>query len=267
MEWIYSDSNETKKALAILRRFTYIGEHLEEQQNLFETAYHHIKSINPRIEDRTLFLWAWLCVNTRTLYTQLDRNPLNNLSMAPVIDFLNHTPDQTIANPMTYSALSGMSITSAHQLPAGSQVYITYGSHPNHKLLLEYGFVLPDNPHDYIQIELPLDAAQKSFLDSIGYLGEYTISKDEGPSFRTKVGIIVLSGERQDLIKKLVNGIISEDRFETKVTKLLDKLLRDEIIKWTSAIEPITNTTNEQLNCVKTLLQGWITIATAQLIY
>ena len=31
------------------------------------------------------------------------------------------------------------------------QVYISYGQHDNHKLLIEYGFCVPDNPNDVFE--------------------------------------------------------------------------------------------------------------------
>jgi histone-lysine N-methyltransferase SETD3 len=36
---------------------------------------------------------------------------------------------------------------------AGSAVLLKYGSHDNHDLLLSYGFLLPDNPHDRFALE------------------------------------------------------------------------------------------------------------------
>ena len=34
----------------------------------------------------------------------------------------------------------------------GSQVFISYGPHDNTKLLLEYGFILPENQHNEVKI-------------------------------------------------------------------------------------------------------------------
>ena len=34
----------------------------------------------------------------------------------------------------------------------GNQVFISYGPHDNTKLLLEYGFILPENQHNQVKI-------------------------------------------------------------------------------------------------------------------
>ena len=41
----------------------------------------------------------------------------------------------------------------------GEQVYFNYGDHPNRKLLLDYGFVFPDNNYDTFEFKMRLDTS------------------------------------------------------------------------------------------------------------
>ena len=40
-----------------------------------------------------------------------------------------------------------------------SKVYFNYGDHPNRKLLLDYGFVYPDNNYDTFNFQMRLDSS------------------------------------------------------------------------------------------------------------
>lgn len=48
----------------------------------------------------------------------------------------------------------GPQIPPACMIPLPLQVYISYGPVPNLKLLCYYGFVIPNNPHDLVPLEL-----------------------------------------------------------------------------------------------------------------
>ena len=109
-----------------------------------------------------------------------------NLALAPLLDLLNHSPHvQVRATRHVIATLSCLlldlqitSLTSRHcpvcrQVSAGfnvesqcyeissqcsyrkhEQVFISYGPHDNIKLLVEYGFTVPDNPHSSVPIYL-----------------------------------------------------------------------------------------------------------------
>ena len=97
--------------------------------------------------------WAWAVVNTRCVFVEASLDPLleqtegvDGIALIPLFDFFNHTD----SNP---SLLSGFSKKrSAYEAYASRpmsgiagprQVYASYGSHDNTKLLVEYGFTLP----------------------------------------------------------------------------------------------------------------------------
>ncbi|XP_036338012.1 SET domain-containing protein 4 [Rhagoletis pomonella] len=118
------------------------------------------------------FKWAYFAVNTRSVYVfsrqfKPDKcffQPLlsdePNMALAPFLDLFNHSVDVS---------------TSADLLPTGpnkqlefvltlestkavieprSQLFISYGSLSNFKLLTEYGFYITHNPHDYFVFSL-----------------------------------------------------------------------------------------------------------------
>lgn len=212
-----------------------------------------------------LYLWAWLCVNTRCLYVSITSDPVNNLTLAPIIDFLNHTGDSDRASTMEFSQTKGMMIYSGTYYNPGDEIFITYGAHSNSFLLCEYGFVLPNNEHDFIDIshDIPLTPQQLDILDSLGYKGDYTVSASEGPSFRTTISLVAATmtdtetwttAPRQ--LKLLTEGLIDETRFLKKTQALLTKILRRKIDEWTKLAASVTDRGD-----LSVLFQGWITIA------
>ncbi|EXJ54410.1 hypothetical protein A1O7_09749 [Cladophialophora yegresii CBS 114405] len=106
------------------------------------------------------------------------------LAIVPFGDFFNHTASPPTVKA-TYSA-SGYDfvVTSPHAGPVekGTELFISYGSHSNDFLLVEYGFILPEghNAHDALildEVVLPLfDPEQTAVLEAAGYLGNYVLA-------------------------------------------------------------------------------------------
>lgn len=101
------------------------------------------------------FQWAWLSVNTRCIYmkcTNMSNNlhgSKNNLALAPVLDLLNHSPHVQVKAGFN-NETKCYEIIHLNKIEKYHQVFINYGPHTNQTLFLEYGFIVPDNPNDYI---------------------------------------------------------------------------------------------------------------------
>ncbi|XP_077539514.1 SET domain-containing protein 4 isoform X2 [Haemaphysalis longicornis] len=100
-----------------------------------------------------LFAWAWTAVNTRCIFFRhSSRRSLwedDHCALAPFLDCLNH---HWKADIQTAIVGSNFEIVTNNSYEPGDQVFISYGSHDNKKLFLEYGFVLADNPNDVVTI-------------------------------------------------------------------------------------------------------------------
>ncbi|KAJ8030597.1 SET domain-containing protein 4 [Holothuria leucospilota] len=109
----------------------------------------------------SFFKWAWFVVNTRSLYMEesysagryLDPSEKDVYVLAPFLDLLNHSPevDVTGAYNPSNDCYEISTVTPFHRY---DQVFIYYGPHDNKTLLLDYGFVVPSNPHSVVQISL-----------------------------------------------------------------------------------------------------------------
>ncbi|XP_061177066.1 SET domain-containing protein 4-like isoform X2 [Saccostrea echinata] len=112
------------------------------------------------------FLWAWFCVNSRSVFYRLARSEFvredgNNLALAPYLDLLNHSVEAQV--DAGFNEKTGCyEIITHNSYRKCSQVFISYGSHDNSHLLVEYGFTLPDNPNDALAVDYDvlMDAAK-----------------------------------------------------------------------------------------------------------
>lgn len=157
------------------------------------------------------FLWAWFVINSRAVYIcpehnsdhGLDLSDSNCLALAPFLDMFNHSNEAKVQAYV--SKFDGFyQVKTMKPYKRFSQVFIHYGDHSNVKLFLEYGFIMPKNIHDTLQLtfEEIHSAVQEqgqsniskltyNFLKSHDILSNLHLSA-EGISWSAKVLIYVL---------------------------------------------------------------------------
>lgn len=122
------------------------------------------------IFNKAEFEWSFFAVNSRSVYFNLEKIAVRHiesvrtiqklvkdeptLALAPFLDLLNHS----------CTAGTGLYVKNTENGPLYQlyttvpfskyeQVFISYGSLDNVKLLTEYGFFVPNNKHDFVEIK------------------------------------------------------------------------------------------------------------------
>ncbi|RHZ76155.1 hypothetical protein Glove_202g76 [Diversispora epigaea] len=163
---------------------------------------------------RERFLWGWICVTSRCIYLENSKSWLNsnirdNIAIAPMLDFLNHSFDAKIKGEFNKSNQC-YEITTFTSYKKGQQVFINYGPHDNYLILLDYGFTILNNLYNYISLDneffkfkIPTEDERiwkfkSKLLMENGFYGDYTLNKSQ-ISFR------LLSALRLRLLPEIVN--------------------------------------------------------------
>eukprot|EP00238_Polyblepharides_amylifera_P004963 CAMPEP_0196590656 /NCGR_PEP_ID=MMETSP1081-20130531/67159_1 /TAXON_ID=36882 /ORGANISM="Pyramimonas amylifera, Strain CCMP720" /LENGTH=480 /DNA_ID=CAMNT_0041913811 /DNA_START=44 /DNA_END=1486 /DNA_ORIENTATION=- len=89
--------------------------------------------------------WALAAVSSRAFRT---RGPTEPAAMLPLIDMCNHSFQQNCDTQP--NSLGGINLVANQHIAQGTPLLLNYGALPNDFLLLDYGFVVPSNPHDYV---------------------------------------------------------------------------------------------------------------------
>jgi len=98
--------------------------------------------------------WARLCVASRTYTVTVDGT--DTLALIPFADMLNFEPG--CHSRWEYDdAAAAFTIRTLRALAPGDELYGNYGAKANSRLLVQYGFVLHDNPFDEAALRLPTE--------------------------------------------------------------------------------------------------------------
>lgn len=181
------------------------------------------------------YLWVWMCINSRCLYMNIpqSKNKDDNFTMAPYVDILNHSCDDQCGIKID---VSGFLVYTTSRYEKGQQLFFSYGPHSNVFLLCEYGFTLPENSWNYLDmtdyISPLLKPSQVDFLKEHDYYGDYTINALSGISFRTEVAFAVLQENIPHESRKLaalINGYSDGSGYKRNTVILISKILEKVI--------------------------------------
>ncbi|XP_070568313.1 SET domain-containing protein 4-like [Ptychodera flava] len=230
-------------------------EKIVEAYNQLEHFFSNVEAAFP--EFRGLFTfdsfrWAWCVVNTRSVYMKREKSvhlseDVDHYALAPLLDLLNHANSVEVqaAFNMTTKCYEIHTLTPCKK---HSQVFIHYGPHDNVKLFLEYGFVLPKNDQNFVEIpfskilksmhELCRSKQDRSFLDwkvsfleSMDSLTKLTCSLD-GVSWKLMTVMQILSmeqGERSAWKSILLGQSACSDRCAKMAAVSLKAILLNEL--------------------------------------
>lgn len=206
-----------------------VAGYVEKQRRKFEADYKAAYAVETI--DKQEFLWAWLCVNSRCIYMSLGLSKEDNLTMAPYVDYLNHSDHGEETVIIDINAQS-MTVVTTKEYNEGEEVYLSYGAHDNLFLLCEYGFILQSNKWDSLDITEELirlmNGHHRQVLQDLGYFGEYTVTTT-GPSFRTEIALACLQEHRPTEVPRslqlMVDGFSDGQKFKLKSRAILRGIL------------------------------------------
>lgn len=196
---------------------TFLKAFADQQEEDINACYINIKEIISQTLGRdTLCIddvkWAWFTVNTRAVYLKNESpDPIllddDKYALAPYLDLLNHTPNAQVTTGLNKKNNCYEIVT---QVPYGpfEQVFINYGPHDNIRLYREYGFTVPNNPHNSVPVTLDdikkvvksvcsdseriSDMYNKCKLLKCHHLDEGLVVSNDGPSWTLVVATTIL---------------------------------------------------------------------------
>uniref|UniRef100_A0A7S2VAL0 Rubisco LSMT substrate-binding domain-containing protein n=1 Tax=Entomoneis paludosa TaxID=265537 RepID=A0A7S2VAL0_9STRA len=153
---------------------SYLLHQIADRNQAITEDYQTICSIAPLAQVCTLeeFKWARMCVCSRNFGLQIDGHRTS--ALVPHADMLNHyRPRET---KWTFDEdRNAFTITTLQHIPAGAQVYDSYGQKCNHRFLLNYGFAVEENreldgfcPNE-VPLELMVDPEDVCFTEKVEF--------------------------------------------------------------------------------------------------
>ncbi|KAM5125022.1 SET domain-containing protein 4-like [Callospermophilus lateralis] len=145
------------------------------------------------------------------------------------------------------------------------EVFICYGPHDNQRLLLEYGFVSPCNPHACVYVSrdtlvkyLPSTDKQMnkkiSILKDHGFIENLTFGWD-GPSWRllTALKLLCLEAEKFTCWKKVLLGEVVSDANEKTSLDVAQKICHHLLEESSAMLQRVSHMKDEKVSLVSQL--------------
>lgn len=206
----------------------YLRSLVENQIQTVSNGFNKVVQFKNDVEtlselDLDKFAWAWFTVNTRGVFyderTSVNnsfRSSSENIALAPYLDLFNHNPHVSVRAGVGLDVRIGdigdYQIVTNNAIKKHDQVFINYGPHNNTKLLLEYGFFLPQNPHESFRVSMDhfsnycsqRKPVLEHFEEKINLLSQQKLScnvniSSEGLSWNGKACLRILLMSKEEL--------------------------------------------------------------------
>ncbi|XP_060518712.1 SET domain-containing protein 4 [Cylas formicarius] len=206
-----------------------------------------------------LFRWAYVLVNTRAVYVDpqlfksLNTFKLSNapsMALCPFLDMLNHD-HLAETDVMIYKQQGRLfyELVTLKSYEKYEQIFIPYGAHSNEKLLMEYGFFLPDNHFDCVRFDIKevlqicsfrLNESQYKYLKKHGFDSADIYINHAGCSFNLNAIIYVALNAGDKNISNVIFGdsytpefIVSSNSYRETLLKVKLRTFEDDFEKYT----------------------------------
>ncbi|CEP61431.1 protein-lysine N-methyltransferase LALA0_S03e02718g [Lachancea lanzarotensis] len=269
----FASKSHAERIVALVRNdWTVIKPIIEKWCDMIDTG----NGLNVTPQDfYSDFLHIYFVINSRCLYIQipLKDNIADNFTLVPYVDFLNHDADsERYCTPKvnklkrgkcglgTFSIVGG-----THEYKQdGEQILLSYGAHSNDFLLNEYGFVLPTNKWNYVDVSphcesLINDTMVQDFLKANDFWGDYTISEGD-ISFRLLVAFAAKVCPDFKKVEKFMLGYLTEGSFDPDMKTLTQHFLHvldEEFKSQISNVQALTDADPMCANNVLIIYQGY----------
>uniref|UniRef100_A0A8C3VVX9 SET domain-containing protein 4 n=1 Tax=Catagonus wagneri TaxID=51154 RepID=A0A8C3VVX9_9CETA len=248
---------------------TRVREFFSSSRDFFSSLQPLFPEAVESIFSYSALLWAWCTVNTRAVYVKprprqcFSAEP-DTCALAPYLDLLNHSP--TVQVKAAFNEESRCyEIRTATSCRKYEEVFICYGPHDNHRLLLEYGFVSTHNPHACVYVSkdilvkyLPSTDEQMnkkiSILKDHNFIENLTFGWD-GPSWRllTALKLLCLGPEDFTCWKKVLLGEIISDANEKTGLDMAQKICHYFIEETNAVLQKISHMKDEEAALINQL--------------
>ncbi|KKK16692.1 hypothetical protein P175DRAFT_0487624 [Aspergillus ochraceoroseus IBT 24754] len=196
---------------------------LRQQEKRLKDAWAHVITAYPET-DWENFAHHWSIINSRSFYyispgKEEPEDWNDAIAMVPFADYFNHADDAACDVKFDGRKYTFMATKSYEK---GEEVYMSYGSHSNDFLLVEYGFCLDENPSDGIFLDdiilKALTMEEKKELAAQECFGNYEITS-AGPNANTTLVACLKYMRREDWLN-YVSGK-SQRGFDARKTTAL----------------------------------------------
>ncbi len=237
---------------------TYLRRNVEEMRRMVLSrlsAVNHMLAGQLKYSEND-WMWAWMTVNTRAVYFERERLHADRLALAPFLDMFNHSPDVGVRTGVDLGR-DCYQIVAEDSTDRFGEVFINYGPHGNTKLLLEYGFCVPNNPHDSVPLVLdelcqaiPVQASSsvREVLRGAKLADNLCITK-EGLSWNALACLEILRLDSEGMLEKW-RSVFQDDRDSVVCQDLSSKVLLAKLDEVQSSLLNLSGNTKCTDGCV-----------------